>query len=108
VGQLVRQDAATVAPRRPILAGGEKDVAADRIGQCVQPPGGLGGMGVGVDPNVAEVRPEARLHERPGRGLERPAIAPALKQVLASLDVVVGRRPTRARRSGVPIATQLD
>ena len=46
-----------------ILTGGKDDVAADGVGERVHRRSRLGGPRISVNPDAAEVLPEARLEE---------------------------------------------
>ena len=108
MGQLVGQQQPARGGRRLVLRAAEEDVAADGVGVRMQPLGRLCGVAIGVDPNVAEVCAEPRLHERAGCGVERLAGAGALHQARSVRFVVPRARPGRACRSGMAIAAPLD
>lgn len=58
---------------RPVLPGGKRDIAADRIGARVDGLRRCRALAVGMHAHIAEIGAEARLHEAARRRIERPA-----------------------------------
>ena len=54
-----------------ILPCAKDNIASDRVGQRVHAARRFGGARIGMDPDVAEVMPEARFHEGAGCRIQR-------------------------------------
>ena len=77
-----------------VLAGAEYDVPADRVSPCPYRLRGSFRTGIGMHPNVAEIVPEAGLHEAERVGVEwLPGRAQYLMHEAKGFAAELGRRP---------------
>ena len=59
-----------------VLAGSKYYTASDGEGRRLDGPRGSRGLGIGVDPHMAEIMPKVRFHQRPRIRIQRPAGCP--------------------------------